>query len=364
MNLKELTQKLDNLFKIKTAEDFDNVGLLFGNPEWKINGILICHDALEPVIEEAHQKGINFILSFHPIVFSPLKSITGKNYVEKSLLKAIEYKIAIYSVHTAFDNDYLGVNYKIANLLNLQDQKILIPKNNHLKRLDFFVPKEHTEKVRNSVLNAGAGKIGFYEDCSFTLSGTGTFTPKDTATPFIGEKNEKNYVQEDMVSCIFEAHLEGKIINALLQAHPYQEVAYQILNTQNPHHYLGLGRYGFLEEEMNPLDFLTFIKEKFNLNVIRHSNLLNKKIKKVALLGGSGSIGINFAKKLQCDAYISADFKYHDFFQNENEILLCDIGHFESEQFIIEQLFDILSKNFVNFAILKTNINTNPVNYF
>ncbi len=364
MNLKEVVSILDKTFKIRTAEDFDNVGLLCGNPEREVSGILVCHDALEHVVEEAIENGKNLIVVFHPIIFSGLKSITGKNYVERAVLKAIENKIAIYAIHTAFDNDYFGVNFGICEALKLKSQKILMPKFGALKRLDVYVPTDHVEGVRDALLDAGAGNIGFYDDCSFVIDGKGSFRPRDGANPFLGNINEREYADEKLVSVIFESYLQSPIISAMLQAHPYEEVAHQILNIDNANHYLGLGRYGDLEEEMDEKDFLELVKQTFDLKVIRHSEFLGKKIKKVGVLGGSGASGISAAKAAGCDAYLTGDVKYHDFFQAESKMLICDIGHFESEQFVSQQLFEILSEKFPKFAVSKSFLNTNPVNYY
>lgn len=364
MYLRDITHRLDSIFKIKTAEDFDNVGLLCGHLDREITGILVCHDALEKVVEEAIDKNLNLIVAFHPIIFSGLKSITGKNYVEKALLKAMENKIAIYAVHTAFDNDYFGVNFAIAQALELQNQQILIPKHSMLKKIEVYVPAEHTMNVKNALLQAGAGNIGFYDECSFTLNGEGTFRPKKGANPFIGNVGDREVINENLITCIFEDYKQSAIVKAMLNAHPYEEVAYQITAIENSNPYVGLGRYGDLKNEMPEIDFLHFVKETLNLKVIRHSDCIGKKIKRVGVLGGSGTSGIRYAKQVKCDAYLTGDYKYHDFFQAEGNILLCDIGHFESEQFVVQQIFDILSENFPKFAISKSSLNTNPVNYF
>ena len=364
MILKEVVKILDQTFKIKTAEGFDNVGLLCGNPEREVTGILVCHDALEHIIDEAIEKGVNVIAVFHPIIFSGLKSITGKNYVERAVLKAIENKIAIYAIHTAFDNDYYGVNFGICEALQLENQRILMPKYQSLKRLDVYVPQTHIEQVRDALLDAGAGSIGFYDDCSFTVKGQGSFRPIEGSKPFLGNTNEREYVDEEIISVIVENHLLGNVIGAMLQSHPYEEVAHQIIPLDNAHHYMGLGRYGDLKEEMDEKDFLNMVKNTFNLQVIRHSEFNNKKIKRVGVLGGSGSSGIGAAQSVGCDAYLTGDITYHQFYQAENRMLICDIGHFESEQFVMHQIFEILSEKFPKFAVSKTILNTNPVNYY
>lgn len=364
MVLNEVVAQLNTLFKIKTAEDFDNVGLLCGRADMEVSGILVCHDALEKVIDEAIEQNKNLIVVFHPIIFSGLKSITGKNYVERAVLKAIENKIAIYAVHTAFDNDYYGVNFGICEALKLENQHILMPKPNQIKKIDVYVPEEQAENLRNALFEAGAGSIGFYEECSFSISGEGTFKPKMGANPFLGNINEREYVSENLISVVFENHLENQILQAMRIAHPYEEVAYQIYSLDNTSNYTGLGRFGELPEALPEDDFLQKVKEIFNVPIIRHSHLRGKKVKKVGVLGGSGASGISAAKAVGCDAYLTGDLKYHDFFQAEGKILLCDIGHFESEQFVCQQLFDLLSEKFPKFAISKSILDTNPVNYF
>lgn len=364
MKIKEFINEFEQIIPVRQAEDFDNVGLLCGNPDREITGILIAHDALENVIDEAIEKKMNFVFCFHPIIFSGLKSITGKNYVEKAVLKALENKIAIYAIHTAFDNDYFGVNYKICEVLGLKNQQVLMPKKNQLKKLEVYVPTESAEKLRNALFVSGAGNIGFYDECSFTIQGDGTFRPLEGSNPVTGTHNERENANEVLINVIFEDYKTNQILFAMKENHPYEEVAYQLITLENDNQYTGLGRYGDLEQEMDELDFLTFIKQKFNIDIIRHSSLNNKKIRTIGVLGGSGASGIKAAMSAKCDAYITGDVKYHDFFFAEGKMLICDIGHFESEQFVVQQLFEILSEKFTTFAIAKTTQKTNPVNYF
>ena len=364
MKIKEFINEFEQIIPVRQAEDFDNVGLLCGNPDREITGILIAHDALENVIDEAIEKKMNFVFCFHPIIFSGLKSITGKNYVEKAVLKALENKIAIYAIHTAFDNDYFGVNYKICEVLGLKNQQVLMPKKNQLKKLEVYVPTDSAEILRNALFVAGAGNIGFYDECSFTIQGDGTFRPLEGSNPVTGTHNERENANEVLINVIFEDYKTNQILFAMKENHPYEEVAYQLITLENDNQYTGLGRYGNLEQEMDELDFLTFIKQKFNIDIIRHSSLNNKKIRTIGVLGGSGASGIKAAMSAKCDAYITGDVKYHDFFSAEGKMLICDIGHFESEQFVVQQLFEILSEKFTTFAIAKTTQKTNPVNYF
>lgn len=364
MKIKEFIKDFEQIIPVKQAEDFDNVGLLCGNPEREISGVLIAHDALESVVDEAIEKGFNLVLCFHPIIFSGLKSITGKNYVERAVLKALENKIAIYAIHTAFDNDYFGVNYKICEVLGLKNQNILMPKQNQLKKLEVYVPANSAEKLKNALFEARAGNIGFYDECSFSIDGNGTFRPLEGSNPVTGTQNERENANEVLLSVIFEDYKKHQILFAMKQNHPYEEVAYQLISLDNENQYTGLGRFGDLETEMDETDFLKSVKEKFNLNVIRHNNLTQKKIKRVGVLGGSGASGIKAALSVKCDAYLTGDVKYHDFFSAEDKMLICDIGHFESEQFVTQQLFEILSEKFTTFAVAKTTKKTNPVNYF
>ena len=364
MTIQEVISKIEKRIQIEQAEDFDNVGLLCGVPERNVSGILVCHDALEKVVDEAVAKNCNLIVCFHPIIFSGLKSLTGKNYVEKAVLKAIENKIAIYAIHTAWDNDYFGVNAGICQQLGLKNQQILQPKKNNLKQLSVFVPKEHAETVKEALFEAGAGNIGFYDECSFKIAGEGTFRPIEGSNPFSGTQNVRENADEVMLSVIFESFKQYRIVAAMKNAHPYEEVAHQIYSLDNENHYAGLGMFGEFEEEMDEVDFLKFVKEKFSIDIIKHSEFTGKKIKRVGVLGGSGASGIKSALSKKCDAYLTGDLKYHDYFSAESKMLLCDVGHYESEQWVSEQLFEILSQIFSTFAVLKSNEKTNPVNYF
>ncbi len=363
MKVHQLIPILEEMAPTAFAEDFDNVGLLVGDKNSEITGILICHDALETVVNEAVEKKCNLIVCFHPILFSGLKKITGKNYVERAVIKAIKNDIAIYAVHTGLDNHKLGVNKILCNALGVTNTKILIPKQHFIYKLTTFVPKNNLTNVQKALFNAGAGAIGNYFDCSFTSAGVGSFTGNQDSNPVIGNKNVFTEVEETKLEVTFEKHLQNNILKALFESHPYEEVAYEITKLENNHQNIGLGMIGDLDTETNEKDFLIFAKNKLQTGGIRHSNFLNKKIKKVAVLGGSGSFAISAAKAQQADVLITADLKYHDFFQAENQILLVDVGHFESEMYVKNYIFDYLLKKIPNFAIILSSIKTNPVNY-
>ncbi len=364
MIIKEIISVLEEMAPTAYAEDFDNVGLLVGNQNEICTGVLVCHDALEEVIDEAIANNCNMVVCFHPILFSGLKKITGKNYVERAVLKAIKNDIAIFAVHTALDNHKEGVNKIMCNALGLTQTKILIPKEKFIKKLTTYTVPNNVDAVKHALFLAGAGAIGNYSECSFTSTGTGSFKPNTLANPTVGKQDVLEETEEIKIEVIFEKHLESKIIQALLKAHIYEEVAYQIVSLDNAHQEIGLGMIAELPQEMEETEFLQLVKDKMECGGIRHSALLGKKIKKVAVLGGSGSFAIKAAISQGADAFLTADLKYHQFYEAENKLLLCDIGHFESERFTKNYIFDYITKKIRNFAIILSQENTNPVKYF
>lgn len=363
MLIKNIISVLEEMAPLAYAEDFDNVGLLVGNQESEVTGVLVCHDALENVIEEAIAKKCNLVVCFHPILFSGIKKITGKNYVERSIIKAIKNDIAIYAVHTALDNHQNGVNKIFCDALGLTNTKILIPKQNFIQKLVTFTVPENAAEVRRALFNAGAGTIGNYDNCSFVSNGTGTYKGNDESNPVIGERNELIETSEIKIEVTFEKHLHSRILKALFSSHIYEEVAYEIYDLQNQHQNIGLGMIGDLPAEMEEAAFLTFVKEKMIADGIRHSAFRGKKIKKVAVLGGSGSFAIKNAIQAGADAFLTADLKYHQFYEAENQLILADIGHFESERYTKNYIVDFLRKKILNFAIILSEENTNPVKY-
>ncbi|MDD2985801.1 Nif3-like dinuclear metal center hexameric protein [Flavobacterium sp.] len=364
MKLNTILEELELLAPLAYAEDFDNVGLLTGNIEQEINGILVCHDVLENVIDEAIEKKCNLIVCFHPILFSGLKKITGKTYVERVIIKAIQNHIAIFAVHTALDNHQNGVNKIICNQLGLKNTQILVPKEKYIRKLVTYTILENHEQLRNALFEAGAGNIGNYEDCSFNSKGLGTYMGNENSNPEIGQRFEFVENEEIKLEVTFEKHLESKILKAMFQAHCYEEVAYEIYELQNQHQNIGLGMIGELETALSELDFLQMVKEKMQCGAIRHSAFLAKNIKKVAVLGGSGSFAISQAKKMKADAFLTADLKYHQFYEADNQLLLADIGHYESERYTKNYIVEFLIKKMPNFAIILSEQNTNPVKYF
>ncbi|MBT8296261.1 MAG: Nif3-like dinuclear metal center hexameric protein [Gramella sp.] len=363
MIIQEVIDLIEDFAPTKYAEDFDNVGLLVGNSHDKVSGALITLDTLEATIDEAIAKKCNLVISFHPIIFSGLKKLTGKNYVERTILKAIKNDIAIYAIHTALDNQYKGVNDMICEKIGLKNRKILIPRKDTIKKLTTFVPFKDADKVREAMFSAGAGSIGNYDHCSFNIAGKGSFKGNEDSNPVIGKKGQIHFEEEVQIGITFSAHQESSILKKLFNAHPYEEVAYEIHSLENKTQHLGMGMIGDLEQEVEEKAFLQTLKETFDSGCVRHSKLLNKPIKKVAVLGGSGAFAINNAKTAGADIYITADLKYHDFYQAEEKLVLADIGHYESEQFTKNLLYSFLSKKISSFALILADTNTNPIHY-
>lgn len=363
MKIKDITNCIEEIAPLNYAEDFDNVGLLIGDYNTTITGVLVTLDTLENVVDEAIEKKCNLIVSFHPIIFSGFKKLNGKNYVEKVVLKAIKNDIAIYAMHTALDNSIIGVNAKICEVLGIKNPTILIPQKNTIKKLTTYAPINSAEKVRIALFNAGAGMIGNYENCSFNTQGIGTYNGNENSNPTIGEKGILHAENETCISVIFEKHKEKSILKALFEAHIYEEVAYEIVAIENLNQEIGIGMVGELDEEISEIDFLKFVQKTMSSKGIRHSKLIGKPIKKVAVLGGSGSFAIENAINAGADIYITSDIKYHEFYKAENKLIIADIGHYESEQFTKNLLVDILTKKFPNFAIILSEKNTNPIYY-
>ncbi|MEQ1554996.1 MAG: Nif3-like dinuclear metal center hexameric protein [Ferruginibacter sp.] len=345
-------------------EAYDNAGLLTGNKNLHCTGVLICLDCTEDIVQEAIDKKCNLVVAHHPIIFNGIKKITGKNYIERTIIKAIKNDIAIYGIHTNLDNVVHGVNGKIAEKLELEKVSILAPKNNVLQKLIVYVPKENADYLADTLFKAGAGQIGNYSNCSFKSFGIGSFTPNEGAEPKTGEIGINEKVEEIKLEFLLPKWKQEEILQVMKANHPYEEVAYDLLNLENVHQEIGSGIVGFLPKAMTETDFLQKLATIFKVKAIKHTVFTNKVIKKVALCGGAGVFLLAAAKAVSADVFVTSDVKYHEYFDAEGQLLLADIGHYESEQFTIELLFELLSKKFPNFAVQKTGANTNPVQYF
>lgn len=363
MRIAEIIAFLETLAPPSLQESYDNAGLITGHASWECTGIICSLDAIEEVVKEAIDRKCNLIVAHHPIIFGGLKKINGKNYVEKTIITAIKHDIAIYAIHTNLDNVIDGVNGKIASMLGLKDCRILSPKDNTLKKLFTFAPHDKAAAVRTAIFEAGGGYIGNYSECSFNVEGTGTFRAGSNTNPYVGNIGERHEEPETKIEVIFPAWLESKIVSAMKKSHPYEEVAFDVVSLANQHTGIGSGIIGQLPAPEEEKAFLARVKEVFGAGIIRHTALLGKPVNRVAVCGGAGSFLVSKALAANADVYITADMKYHEFFDANGRVVIADVGHYESEHFTISLLYDVLTEKFPTFAILKTAVVTNPVHY-
>lgn len=363
MKLKELTDFLDSSVPLSFQEDYDNSGLQCGLPDTEVSAALLTLDVTGEIMNEAKLTGCDLIISHHPVIFRPLNKVTGTSEAERIVIRAIKENIAIYCTHTNLDVIENGVSRKMAEKLGLTNVNVLAPLENRLLKLVTFVPDDHLDNVRQAVFNAGAGVTGNYDNCSFTVRGTGSFRGNESSSPFVGEKGKLHFENETRFETILFSHLKAKVIKALLDAHPYEEVAYDIYPLENKNSGAGFGCTGYLNRPLGEKDFLELVSSAFGTRGIRYSGLTGRDIGKVALCGGSGESLINDALASGADAFITADIKYHTFLNSADRILLADIGHYESEKFSVEILYDLIIKKFPKFALQFSKIDTNPINY-
>ncbi len=364
MTINELLAHINGFAPFLLQEDYDNSGLLVGEPHRKVSKGLITLDLTEDVLDEAVKNKCDVVISHHPFIFEGLRAITGNKLAERLLVKAIKNNLAIIAVHTNLDIVNTGVNRKMCSLIGLENTRVLSPKKGLLKKLVVFCPTEHADKVRMAIFKAGGGKIGDYDWCSFNIEGKGSFRAGEGANPYVGNVNELHFEEEVRVETIYPVYIEKEIIDAMIEAHPYEEVAYDLYPLDNDYDRVGAGMIGQFDLPLQVKDFLSLLEKKFNTGIIRYSAGSKNEIKSVALCGGSGSFLIDKAIAANADAFITADVKYHMFFEAKEKILLTDIGHYESEQFTKELLYELISKKIINFALQISEINTNPVQYF
>lgn len=363
MTIGEVLAELEQLAPPMLQESYDNAGLIVGQRETQATGAILCLDSTEAVIDEAINKKCNLVIAHHPIVFGGLKRFNGSSYVERVVMKAIKHDIAIYAAHTNLDNVPLGVNKRICDTIGLQHTRILAPKRELLKKLFVFCPTANATEVRQAMFAAGAGHIGNYDECSFNSEGTGTFRGGEGTNPFVGQQGDQHHEAELKIEVIVPAWAERAVVRAMVAAHPYEEVAYDLVPLGNALQTVGAGMVGELPEKMSELDFLNHLKAAMQTDCVRYTPLRNKPVKTVAVCGGAGSFLLSKAIAAQADVFVTGDFKYHQFFDAEGKLVIADIGHFESEQFTMHLFRDLLTKKFPTFALHLTNVNTNPVNY-
>lgn len=362
MKVAEIIAALEDWAPPQWQEEYDNSGLLIGDPGQDIEHAMVCLDLTEAVMREAAEKSCGLIIAHHPLIFSGIKRLTGGSAVERTIMSAVRHGIAVYALHTNLDNVSTGVNRRIGELLGVREAQILQPKQGLLQKLVVYVPHAACEKVRQAVFAAGAGAVGAYDECSFTSNGTGTFRAGAQAKPFVGERGERHSEPESRLEFLVEAHRSTPVLKAMRQAHPYEEVAYDLLPLANLHHQVGAGMLGDLPKALPTEEFLAHIKAKFG-GVLRYTKPPRSSVQRIAWCGGSGSFLLSEAKAAGADLFLSSDFKYHQFFEAEDRLCLVDIGHYENEQFTIPLIAEYLQEKFPTFAVLLTEQNTNPINY-
>jgi dinuclear metal center YbgI/SA1388 family protein len=363
MQIQDIIRCVEERAPLTYQESYDNAGLITGDPGWEVTGVLTTLDATEEVVKEAMEKKCNLVLAHHPILFRSLKKLSGGGYVERAIITAVKHDIAIYAAHTNLDNVTRGVNDMIAERLGLVHTAILEPRPGTLKKLYTFTPTEDAARVRQALFDAGAGHIGLYGDASFNTPGTGTFRAGEGANPYVGDIGTRHMEPEVRTEVIFPRHLQSAVVRALLAAHPYEEVAYDIVSLDNPNQEIGSGLIGELPEPMEETPFLRHLKDRMQTDCIRHSPLRGVPVRRVAVCGGAGSFLTARAIGAGAQVYVSADFKYHEFFDADGQIVIADTGHFESEQFTPEIFCRLIRERFSNFAPLKSSVRTNPINY-
>ncbi len=363
MFIKNITNFLDDKVPPMLQESYDNSGFLIGDKNQELTGALLCVDVTEAVVDEAIEKSCNLIVSHHPLIFKGLKRLTGQDDVARTVQKIIRNDLSVYAAHTNLDSVDFGVSNILAKKIGLSNLKIMDPKPGILKKLVVFCPSDYAEKVRKAIFEAGAGNIGDYDSCSFNLEGQGSFKAGDNSDPFVGEKGELHYEAEVRVETVFPEFLKGKVLNAMIAAHPYEEVAYDIYPLDNKFEQAGLGMIGALDKELDADEFLNDLKSRLDLKAIRHTNATGKKVKKVAVCGGAGSFLIGKAKSMGADIFVTADLKYHDFFAAEDDFILVDVGHYESEKYTKELLNQLIIEKFPTFAPTLSKVDANPVKY-
>ena len=362
--ISDIVRFLEAMAPPSYQESYDNAGLLTGSGSWECTGVLTTLDVTEEVVMEAVSCRCNLIVAHHPIIFGGLKKITGRNYVERTVIAAIKRDIAIYAIHTNLDNVVSGgVNGRMASKLGIIGGKPLLPREGTLQKLICFVPADHLEAVRTAIFAAGAGHIGGYSECSYSVEGTGTFKGEEGTQPFVGQPGKRHYEKEGRLEAVIPTHLSRDVIRAMIAAHPYEEVAYDLVALANTHPGVGSGLIGELAVEMSEVAFLELVRQAFEVSVVRHTRLTGRPVRRVAVCGGAGSFLISKALSAGANFYITSDVKYHEFFDANDQMVIADIGHFESEQYTVDLLFEVLREKFRNFAVLKSVVKTNPIKY-
>lgn len=365
MDIRSIINAIEDFAPRALQEDYDNSGLQAGDVTNICTGVLLALDVNKETVKEAKENNFNFIVSHHPILFKGIKSITPTSDIGSILIDAITHNISIYSAHTSLDNARFGVSYRMADKLKLQHIHTLQPQASKLCKLVVFAPTAYAESIKRALAKSGAGEIGDYRGCSYSMDGLGAYEATANAHPFIGEIGELHEEAETRIEVILPKRLLSQSLKAMLKVHPYEEPAYDIIPLLNNDAYSGSGAIGALPTPMPLKDFLQILKNVFKCPCIRHNGLNgNQLIQKVALCGGSGSFLANDAIQQGADIFVTGDVKYHDFTTINGQIVVADIGHYESEQCAKEILYDIISDKFPKLNIRQSKTENNTIKYF
>jgi len=365
MTIKQVTQFLEQKFPLYLQEDFDNCGVQCGDVRQEITGAMVCFEMSEQVIDEAIAEGCNLVISHHPLILKRgITKILPTDRVGAMICKALAHNMVLYSMHTNIDSGVGGGNDVFAEKLNLQNVKVLEPHKGLYRKLVVFVPKENAEALKSALFEIGCGVQGNYDSCGYTVHGQGQFRPLKGANPHIGEENQLEHVEEERIEMIYPTGLQRTVVQAIYEHHPYEEPAFDLLPLENESRTIGLGRIGELPKVMPVSEFLECLKDKLGFEHCRYAGDTTKMIHKVAVCGGGGSSFIDLAIASGADAYVSGDFKYHDFFKSHSGTLLVDIGHYEGEYFIKNIIHQQIKENFTNFAALISKMEKVEVKYF
>ncbi|HOM03833.1 MAG TPA: Nif3-like dinuclear metal center hexameric protein [Acetivibrio sp.] len=362
---REIIKYMEELAPNSLAEDYDNVGLLVGSRESIVERILVCLDVTSKIVDEAIAKKADLIVSHHPVIFKGLKRINEDDPKGSIIYRLIKNSIGVYSAHTNLDvacggvNDYLSSVLGLTKIANLKDYRA-----EKLYKIVVFVPHESVDSVRDAMSRAGAGWIGNYSDCSFMTAGTGTFRPLEGTNPYIGTTGNLEKVDEYRLETIVSQKDLKKAIEAMVKAHPYEEVAYDIYPLEIKGRQYGMGNVGALDIPKSLEEFVAVVKEKLGVKNVRVIGGINREIKKVAVFCGSFDREVMEAAKSKADVLVTGDVKYHDAVDMlEMEMCVIDAGHFNTERIIADRLFELIKENFPQIEVMKSNMEEDPFKF-
>ncbi|MEA2086565.1 MAG: Nif3-like dinuclear metal center hexameric protein [Candidatus Caldatribacteriota bacterium] len=342
MKVKNLLNNLDKIAPFFLQESFDNSGIQFADLDAPVTKILLSLDVTQGVLDEAFENKVNLIISHHPLLFSPLKQITKQK--NPLLFKAVTHKINILAMHTNYDLAEGGLNDYVANLLGIKKISPLQGSSEKVFKFAVYVPTQYADKVSRAIFKEGAGKIGKYTETSFNISGKGTFRPMEGTRPFIGKIGKKEEVQETKIETVVTERDLESVIQAMKNAHPYEEPAYDVYELKTKPSY-GIGIFGEIDREVEISKFSLEVKNRLQARYIRLIKSNEQKIKRVALCTGGGSSLLEQVNNMNIDLYITGDITYHNALRaKELGLNVLEVEHFDTEKFFVEALYGQLIK--------------------